>query len=266
MPPLVYVSPSHRISTTLALPFVLAILLGAFLLFPPRAHAVIQCSSYDYSTFVETYSNMYTCNNNWDGLGSWECLECTGAHYRVFPSCHYFGQYCSDVYSEASYYSQGYYYAQGYYYGEGYYQGYYYGQGYYQGYYYGQGYYQSYYYGQGYYQGYYYGQGYYQSTYYAEGYYAPVCSSPTVTITSTPGRVRVGNTVQLKITATGIATSCSVTGPGVSQTLTPTSCNIGPTTITTPAITKQSTYTVSCDSAAATTKVIVNTIPRFFIF
>jgi len=249
--------------------FIPGIMFAALSIAAVPGHALAQCGGeilVERSCSYASEPVSYTCAPNELALngGPYWCQD-NGQWYQMT-----YNGYCqadaSCTYSQGYYYGQGYY--QGYYqsYYQGYYQGYYYGQGYYQGYYYGQGYYQGYYYGQGYYQGYYYGQGYYQSTYYAEGYYAPVCSGPTVAITATPSRVRVGNTVQLKVTASGITTSCTVTGPGVSQTLTPTSCNVGPTTITTPAITKQSTYTVSCDSAAATTKVIVNTIPRFFLF
>ncbi len=83
------------------------------------------------------------------------------------------------------------------------------------------------------------------------------CSLPSVTITATPSRVKTGQTTTLRVAGTGISTSCIVSGPGISQTLNASSCGVSQN-ITTPAITANSVYTVTCDSGAATGKVIVN--------
>ncbi len=105
----------------------------------------------------------------------------------------------------------------------------------------------------------YYAQGTYysQSSYYAQGTYAPGCTAPSVTITATPSRVKSGQTTTLTVTGTGITTSCTITGPGVNTTQSASSCGVSKT-ITTPAITANSVYTVTCDSGAATGKAVVN--------
>lgn len=102
-------------------------------------------------------------------------------------------------------------------------------------------------------QGTYYSEG----TYYSQSSYAPSCTAPRVSITATPSRVRSGQTTTLTVTGTGITTSCTVTGPGVNTTIPASSCGVS-RTITTPAITTSSIYNVSCDSSAASAKVIVN--------
>ncbi|MBY0294305.1 hypothetical protein K2Q08_03165 [Patescibacteria group bacterium] len=130
---------------------------------------------------------------------------------------------------------------------------------------YAQGYYQATYaptYSEGYYQGYYqatYAPSYSEASYYSQASDAPQsCTSPTVTLTANPVRVKSGQTTSLKITGTGITTSCVVTGPGVSQTIPASTCN-ATATITTPAITSSSKYSVTCDGVAASAFVIVNT-------
>ncbi len=106
-----------------------------------------------------------------------------------------------------------------------------------------------------------YSEAYYQASYapaYSEASYAaPACSSPTVSISATPTRVRSGQTSVLKVTASGITGTCTVTGPGVSQTFSASSCSVSGN-ITTPVITARSNYTVSCDGGAATAKVSVS--------
>ncbi|MDB5266140.1 MAG: hypothetical protein JWM39_853 [Parcubacteria group bacterium] len=99
-----------------------------------------------------------------------------------------------------------------------------------------------------------------------------VCSSPTVTVTASPTRVKSGSTTVLTITGTGLTSSCTLTGTGsgatVNQVLTPTSCTLSPnpTTVTTPPITTQSTFTVTCADIAVPTKIIVNLNPTFTAF
>ncbi|MEK7281116.1 MAG: hypothetical protein AAB037_02030 [Chloroflexota bacterium] len=92
-----------------------------------------------------------------------------------------------------------------------------------------------------------------------------MCTSPTVSITATPSRVRAGGSATLTVTGSGLNQACTITGPGVSQTMTPNSCNAS-ALITTPAITTQSTYTVSCPEGSATATVIVNINPVFTPF
>lgn len=93
----------------------------------------------------------------------------------------------------------------------------------------------------------------------------PACTNPTVSITAIPTRIASGGTVSLKVTGTGINTICWITnqsGTTVGSTQA-SSCNVNSNTITTPPMTSQTTYTVSCDSGAATAKVIVNVNPVF---
>ena len=103
-----------------------------------------------------------------------------------------------------------------------------------------------------------YSQSYYQSSYaptyseasyYAEGSYAPSCTSPTVSITASPSRVKSGQTSTLTITGSGISGTCTIAGPGVSQSFPASSCAVSGT-VTTPAITARSNYTVTCDGGA----------------
>ena len=105
-----------------------------------------------------------------------------------------------------------------------------------------------------------------QSTYYSEASYAPVgCGTPSATLTAAPTRVRSGQTSTLTLTATGVTTSCSITGPGVNTTVAASSCGVSKTLVT-PAITSQSTYTVTCDGVASLAKIIVNLVARVIEF
>jgi trimeric autotransporter adhesin len=85
------------------------------------------------------------------------------------------------------------------------------------------------------------------------------------TINAAPNRVQPGDTTTLtvNVTNTGIAPSCTVTGPGLSQVITPTTgaCTVG-STITTPAITAQTTYRLTCGTMEIDT-VTVNVVPKF---
>jgi hypothetical protein len=89
-------------------------------------------------------------------------------------------------------------------------------------------------------------------------------------LVASPASVKSGNTSVLTYYATTVS-SCTLTGPGVNLNLTPdASGNIGspssPLTPTTPGITAQSTYTLSCQTAvgrvnkAATIRLIPNVI------
>lgn len=94
------------------------------------------------------------------------------------------------------------------------------------------------------------------------------CTSPTVTITAAPSRIASGGTSTLTVSGTGINTSCTVTSQSGATigTVSASSCNANSSSIVTPAMTSQTTYTVSCDSGAATAKVIVNVNPTFTPF
>jgi len=91
------------------------------------------------------------------------------------------------------------------------------------------------------------------------------CSNPTVTITAVPDRVTPGGTSVITVSGSGISGNCTLSGPGVvaggAQTITSNMCSVTDTTFTTPAITAQSTYTVTCTGATATA--VVNVIPSF---
>lgn len=86
--------------------------------------------------------------------------------------------------------------------------------------------------------------------------------TPTPTLTAVPNRVRKDSTSTLTWSGANVATSCVLTGPGINQPVTSTSCVAGPTVTVTPAITTQSTYCVSCDGGTPTCKT-VNVIPNF---
>ncbi|MEO6536860.1 MAG: CARDB domain-containing protein [Candidatus Paceibacterota bacterium] len=89
------------------------------------------------------------------------------------------------------------------------------------------------------------------------------CTGTAVSITATPNRIRPGQTSTLSYTASGVSTSCSITGPGVSQNIAGNSCSIpAPTPISTPALSTQATYTITCDGTVSSSA-IVNVIPAF---
>jgi hypothetical protein len=89
-----------------------------------------------------------------------------------------------------------------------------------------------------------------------------VCASPSATITATPNRVLEGQTTTIAWSATGVDSSCTITGPGVSQVVPGNACAIVPGNAT-PTISTQSVYRISCDSGESNAEVIVNVIPRF---
>ncbi|MBU1292504.1 hypothetical protein KJ819_00365 [Patescibacteria group bacterium] len=92
---------------------------------------------------------------------------------------------------------------------------------------------------------------------------AACVGTPTAEITATPARVRSGGTTTLRWTASAINTSCTITGPGVSQTVSAASCTVPEGTTGSGTITTQSTYTISCDNGEITDSIIVNVIPEF---
>ena len=81
-------------------------------------------------------------------------------------------------------------------------------------------------------------------------------------ITATPNRVTSGNTSVIAWTASGINTSCTITGPGLSRVVTATSCAVPSGSATSGPITSLSTYSISCDNGKTTAKVIVNVVPK----
>lgn len=92
------------------------------------------------------------------------------------------------------------------------------------------------------------------------------CTNPSATITASPNRVQAGGSVTLSYTATGVDTSCTITGPGVSQPLTPASCLVAPGTLPVSNITTQSTYKITCDNGESVAQTVVNVVPKFQAF
>lgn len=94
------------------------------------------------------------------------------------------------------------------------------------------------------------------------------CGSGSATISADPTRVRQDNNTGTTLTwsASGVDTSCAISGPGVNQTVVPTACNVAQATLRTPQITAQSVYRISCDSGESVDEVIVNLIPKFIEF
>lgn len=90
------------------------------------------------------------------------------------------------------------------------------------------------------------------------------CGVPVPTITAAPNRVSAGGTSTLTVTASGVTTSCVVTDQdaNVIRTIPAATCNANAASIATPAINKQTIYTVTCDSTVSS-KVIVNVNPIF---
>jgi hypothetical protein len=80
-------------------------------------------------------------------------------------------------------------------------------------------------------------------------------------ISAVPERVVPNGTSVLRVSATGVDSGCTLTGPGVTRDLTPTNGVIAVTNVPTAPITNQSTYVLSCDDGEATAKAIVNIIP-----
>lgn len=97
------------------------------------------------------------------------------------------------------------------------------------------------------------------------GTVASGCGTPSATLTAAPIRVRSGQTSTLTLSAIGVTTSCTVTGPGVNSTTAASSCGVSKT-IVTPAITSQVTYKVTCDSTTEIAKIIVNLVPKVIEF
>ncbi|CAN5718421.1 hypothetical protein BH11PAT2_BH11PAT2_08240 [soil metagenome] len=95
---------------------------------------------------------------------------------------------------------------------------------------------------------------------------APSCSGTAATISASPNRIRANQPTTLTYSASQVNTSCTISGPGVSQTISATSCSIPGNggTIGVPAntITTQATYTITCDGTVYP-PAIVNVVPAF---
>jgi hypothetical protein len=85
----------------------------------------------------------------------------------------------------------------------------------------------------------------------------------SATITATPARISSGGTAQISWNATGVSGSCTISGPGITTTISAAdaSCNTSSATmpLTTPALTSQAIYTIDCNGIKSTA--IVNVVP-----
>jgi len=91
------------------------------------------------------------------------------------------------------------------------------------------------------------------------------CTNPKATISAAPDRVKSGSTTKITYGATGVDGSCTITGPGAPSGGIPSnSCNVSNASFTTPALTTQTTYTITCGGTSTT--VIVNVVPDFTEF
>jgi hypothetical protein len=88
------------------------------------------------------------------------------------------------------------------------------------------------------------------------------CVSPTGTISATPTRIQAGQSSTVSYSATGITTSCTVSGPGVNQTISAASCTVPSGSAPTGALTTQAVYKLTCDGVVRATT-IVNVTPQF---
>lgn len=89
------------------------------------------------------------------------------------------------------------------------------------------------------------------------------CGTASASISASPTRVYSGAASTLTVPAlSGVDGTCTVTGPGVSRTLTASGCAVPATSFSTGPITTLSTYTITCDNEPPA-KVIVNVVPAF---
>lgn len=84
-----------------------------------------------------------------------------------------------------------------------------------------------------------------------------VAINANMSLAAAPSRVRVNGTSVLTWSASGV-TSCALSGPGTSDSATAVSGSIAPRNKTTAAITGQSTYTLTCQTAATPISTSVN--------
>ena len=81
--------------------------------------------------------------------------------------------------------------------------------------------------------------------------------NPTMSLVATPSRVHSGSTSSLQWSASSV-TSCTLSGPGTSVTVAATGGAISSQNTTTAPITGQSTYTLTCQTAAGSVSTSVN--------
>ena len=91
------------------------------------------------------------------------------------------------------------------------------------------------------------------------------CTNPKASISAAPDRIQSGDTTTITYNASGVDTSCTITGPGApSGDIPSNACSVPNGSFTTPALTSQTTYTVTCGDTTDT--VIVNVVPEFTEF
>ena len=90
--------------------------------------------------------------------------------------------------------------------------------------------------------------------------------NPTCALSASPDRVASGSTVSFTVNATDVK-SCTITAPGYSKTVPVTNGTCSSAPITSPAITAQTTFSLTCKPIAAGTiapsNVTVNILPAF---
>lgn len=90
------------------------------------------------------------------------------------------------------------------------------------------------------------------------------CGTPTPTITASPNRVQPNQTSVITYGAGSVDATCTITGPGAPGVVTANTCSVAPASFTTPPITTQSVYTITCGSVTQTAT--VNVVPKFVEF
>ncbi|HWU24523.1 MAG TPA: hypothetical protein VN086_02105 [Candidatus Paceibacterota bacterium] len=91
------------------------------------------------------------------------------------------------------------------------------------------------------------------------------CTNPTGTISANPGRIHSGDSTTITYSATGIGTSCTITGPGVATTIPSSSCTVPGGNVSTGALTTQSVYILTCDGVERG-RTVVNVLPKIIEF
>lgn len=92
------------------------------------------------------------------------------------------------------------------------------------------------------------------------------CANPTATISASPDRILKGDSTTISWTASGITSSCVISGTnGYSNTVVANMCAV-PNGSVDQTLTDQTIFTIDCDSGDATAQVIVNVVPRFIEF
>ena len=90
------------------------------------------------------------------------------------------------------------------------------------------------------------------------------CTNPSASISANPGRIQSGGTTQISYNASGVDGSCTISGPGAPGSVPAASCTVPNGSFTTPALTTQTTYTITCGDTS--NNVIVNVVPNFTEF